>query len=120
MAESIRAVMNTNAQVLRFLPHEGEPFSIRDWITRVKKPGSILFVPSNYVDLPMNKALLSSWMDLAINRLMTLPRTRSLRTLFMFAELGALHRLPAITNGLQKSRSASYRSRVYHEDYNSV
>ena len=105
MAESIRAVFNTNAQVLRFLPDEGEPFSIRDWITRDKKPGSILFVTSNYVDLPMNRALLTLWMDLAINRLMTLPRTRSLRTWFMFDELGALHRLPAIENGLQTARA---------------
>lgn len=105
MAESIRAVMNTNAQVLRFLPDEGEPFSIRDWITGDKKPGAILFVTSNYIDLPMNRALLTLWMDLAINRLMTLPRTRSLRTWFMFDELGALHQLPAIENGLQTGRA---------------
>jgi len=105
MAESIRAVFNTNAQALRFLPDEGEPFSIRDWITDEKKPGSILFVTSNYVDLPMNRALLTLWMDLAINRLMTLPRTRSLRTWFMFDELGALHKLPAIEHGLQTARA---------------
>lgn len=105
MAESIRAVFNTNAQVLRFLPTEGEAFSIRDWITRDKQPGSILFITSNYLDMPMNKALLTLWMDLAINRLMTLPRTRSLRTWFMFDELGALHRLPAIENGLQTARA---------------
>lgn len=43
-----------SAEVLRFLPDDGEPFSIR-----------------------------------------TLPRTRSLRTWFMFDELGALHKLPA-------------------------
>lgn len=105
MAESIRAVFNTNAQALRFLPDEGEPFSIREWICREKKPGSILFVTSHYVDLPMNRALLTLWMDLCITRLMTLPRTRSLRTWFMFDELGALHRLPAIENGLQTARA---------------
>ncbi|WP_210358962.1 type IV secretion system DNA-binding domain-containing protein [Sphingomonas beigongshangi] len=105
MAESIRAVFNTNAQVLRFLPDTGEPFSIRDWITGEKQPGSILFITSNYVDLPMNRALLTLWMDLAINRLMTLPRTRELRTWFMFDELGALHKLPAIENGLQTARA---------------
>ncbi|RZI61438.1 MAG: DUF87 domain-containing protein, partial [Zymomonas sp.] len=105
MAESIRAVFNANAQVLRFLPDEGKPCSIRDWITQPKPPGSILFVTSSYVDLPMNRALLTLWMDIAINRLMTLPRTRSLRTWFMFDELGALHRLPAIENGLQTARA---------------
>jgi len=105
MAESIRAVFNTNAQVLRFLPDEGPSFSIGDWITGEKAPGSILFITSNYVDLPMNRALLTLWMDLAINRLMTMPRTRALRTWFMFDELGALHRLPAIENGLQTARA---------------
>jgi type IV conjugative transfer system coupling protein TraD len=105
MAESIRAVFNTNAQVLRFLPDEGAPFSIRDWITGDKTPGSILFITSNYVDLPMNRALLTLWMDLCINRLMTMERTRDLRLWFMFDELGALHRLPAIENGLQTARA---------------
>ncbi len=105
MAESIRAVFNTNAQVLRFLPDEGEPFSIRKWMTAEKLPGSILFITSNYDDLVMNKPLLTLWMDLAINSLMSMPRTRSLRTWFMFDELGALHRLPAIENGLQTARN---------------
>jgi type IV conjugative transfer system coupling protein TraD len=105
MAESIRAVFNTNAQVLRFLSDEGEPFSIKDWITRDKKPGSILFITSNYTDLEMNRALLTLWSNLAIYALMEMPRTRSLRTWFMFDELGALHRLPAIESGLQTARN---------------
>ncbi|HKY82229.1 MAG TPA: type IV secretion system DNA-binding domain-containing protein, partial [Sphingobium sp.] len=105
MAESIRAVFNTNAQVLRFMPDEGEPFSIRQWMTADKAPGSILFVTSDYDDLEMNKPLLTLWMNIAINSLMTLPRTRSLRTWFLFDEVGALHRLPAIEKGLQTARN---------------
>ncbi|RIA46233.1 type IV conjugative transfer system coupling protein TraD [Hephaestia caeni] len=105
MAESIRAVFNTNAQVLRFLPDEGEPFSIRRWITAEKQPGSILFVTSHYDDLDLNRPLLTLWMNLAITSLMTLPRTRSLRTWFMFDEVGALHRIPAIEKGLQTARN---------------
>ena len=105
MAESIRAVFNTNAQALRFLPDDGPAFSIRDWITGEKKPGAILFITSSYVDLAMNRALLTLWMDLAINRLMTMPRTRSLGAGVMLAALGALHSLPAIENGLQTARA---------------
>ena len=105
MAESIRAVFNTNAQVLRFLPDEGKPFSIRAWITGDKPAGSILFVTSSYVDLTMNRALLTLWMDIAMTRLMTMSRTRDLRTWFMFDELGALHKLPALENGLQTARA---------------
>jgi len=105
MAESIRAVFNTNAQVLRFLPDEGEPFSIRQWMMVDKAPGSILFVTSDYDDLELNRPLLTLWMNLAITSLMKLPRTHSLRTWFMFDEVGALHRLPAIVKGLQTARN---------------
>lgn len=104
MAESIRAVFNTNAQVLRFLPDEGKPFSIVDWMTRDTTPGSILFITSNHTDLTLNRALLTLWMDLAVNALMRMPRTRELRTWFMFDEVHALHKLPAIEHGLQTAR----------------
>lgn len=104
MAESIRAVFNTNAEALMCLPEDGELFSIRDWVRREDKAGSILFVSARHVDLPLYKALLTLWLDLSVNTLMTLPRTRSLRTWYLFDELGALHRLPAIENGLQTAR----------------
>lgn len=104
MAESIRAVFNTNAEALMCLPDDGEIFSIRDWIKAKHKPGSILFVSARHVDLPLYKSLLTLWLDLSVNTLMTLPRTRALRTWYLFDELGALHRLPAIENGLQTAR----------------
>jgi hypothetical protein len=63
-----------------------------------------LFVSARYVDLPLYKTLLTLFLDIAVNTLMTLPRTQSLRTWYMFDELGALHRLPAIENGLQTAR----------------
>ena len=86
------------------LPEDGEIFSIREWVRREKKEGSLLFVSARHVDLPLYKALLTLWLDLSVNTLMTLPRTRSLRTWYLFDELGALHRLPAIENGLQTAR----------------
>ncbi len=104
MAESIRAVFNTNAQALRFLPEGKEPFSISDWIRANDKPGAILFITSSHNELVLNRALLSLWMNLAVHTLMRLPRTRDLRTWFFFDEVHALHRLPAIEDGLQTAR----------------
>lgn len=104
MAEGVRSVLNTNANSLLGVPEDGELFSIAEWMRRSDKPGSILFVSARHVDLAMNKALLTLWMDIAINTLMTLPRTRNLRTWFIFDELGALHRLSSIENGLQTAR----------------
>lgn len=104
MAESVRAVLNTNAQALLFLPEGKESFSICDWIRHHDKPGSILFITSSHNELVLNRALLSLWMNLAVHTLMRLPRTRSLRTWFFFDEVHALHRLPAIEDGLQTAR----------------
>jgi type IV conjugative transfer system coupling protein TraD len=104
MAESIRAVFNTNAQALRFLPEDNPRFSITDWIGGEQKPGSILFITSSHNDLTHNRALLTLWMNLAVHSLMRLPRTRDLRTWFFFDEVHALHRLPAIEDGLQTAR----------------
>jgi type IV conjugative transfer system coupling protein TraD len=104
MAESIRAVFNTNAQALRFLPQDNPPFSICDWVAKTDNPGSILFITSTHNELALNRALLTVWMNVAVHRLMRLPRTRDLRTWFFFDEVHALHRLPAIEDGLQTAR----------------
>ena len=104
LAESVRSVFNANAEALASLPETGPAFSIRDWIREPHKPGSILFVTARHVDMPLYKMLLTLWLDIAVNTLMTLPRTSRLRTWFLFDELGALHRLPAIENGLQTAR----------------
>lgn len=109
MAESIRAVFNTNAQVIRFLPDPVEgglpPFSINAWMREEARDGGILFITSTHTDLTLNRALLTLWMDMAVNALMRLERTRDLRTWFLFDEVHALHRLPAIEHGLQTARA---------------
>jgi hypothetical protein len=74
MAESIRSVYAANAQALNSLPDDGEFFSIREWVREENKPGSILFVSARYVDLPLYKTLLTLFLDIAVNTLMTLPR----------------------------------------------
>ena len=108
MAESIRSVLNINANVIRFLGEasaDNPEFSISDWITTDKQDGSILFITSNHTDLTLTRSLLTLWMDLAVNSLMRMPRTRDLRTWFLFDEVHALHALPAIEHGLQTARN---------------
>jgi len=108
MAESIRATFNANANVFRFLPEppKGETgFSINQWMTEDVKEGSILFITSNHPDLVLNRPLLTLWMDLAVNALFRMGRTRDLRTWFLIDEVHALHRLPAIEHGLQTARA---------------
>lgn len=108
MAESIRATFNANANVFRFLPEPpkgDEGFSINKWMTEDIKEGSILFITSSHPDLVLNRPLLTLWMDLAVNALFRMGRTRNLRTWFLIDEVHALHRLPAIEHGLQTARA---------------
>lgn len=105
MAESIRAVFNANAKALRMLPTTGASFSVKRWVAGDSQPGAILFVSARYVDMSVASRLLTVWMDTAMNTLMTLERSSDLRLWFLFDELGALHRLPAIEKGLQTVRN---------------
>jgi type IV conjugative transfer system coupling protein TraD len=105
MAESIRAVFNANAKVLKLLPSAGPRFSVRDWVMGDCQAGSILFLSARYVDMSISSQLLTLWLDTAMNTLMTLERTQDLRLWFLVDELGALHRLPALEKGLQTARN---------------
>ena len=108
MAESIRSVFNTNANAIRYIPDPSQEkpgsFSIKAWI-KASEPGSILFITSSYSDMNFTRMLLTLWTDMAVTAQMTLPRTRDLRTWFLFDEVNALHALPAIGNGLQTARN---------------
>jgi type IV conjugative transfer system coupling protein TraD len=109
LAESVRAVFNTNALAMRFLPDRvpggRKPFSIRAWVEGDAEPGSILFITSIYRDLVLSRTLLTLWVDLAVNSLMTMQKSRDLRMWFLFDEVHALHRLQAVEHGLQTARS---------------
>ena len=106
MAESIRATMNTNINAIRSLPIEGEQFSIKDWVHAEQEGGSVLFIAARHVDLSTVKVLLTLWMDMTINAMMAgTPSPRNVRIWFLFDELGALHRLPAIEKGMQTARN---------------
>lgn len=105
MAESIRAVFNANAKALKLLPRRGRQFSLREWIESDTRDGSMVFISARYVDMSVCSQLLTVWLDLAMNTLMAMERTREVRMWFFVDELGALHRLPALEKGLQTARN---------------
>jgi type IV conjugative transfer system coupling protein TraD len=105
MAESIRAVFNVNAKALKLLPAAGPRFSVRQWVEDDDGKGSVVFISARYVDMSVCAQLLTLWLDMAMNTLMTTPRTHDLKCWFFIDELGALHRLPALEKGLQTARN---------------
>lgn len=106
MAESIRATLNTNINAIECLPTTGKQFSIKDWVKTETEGGSVLFIAARHVDLSTVRVLLTLWMDTAINTLMSMPPSpRDVRIWYLFDEVGALHRLPAIEKGMQTARN---------------
>lgn len=105
MAESIRAVFNANARALKLLPRRGRRFSLRQWIEEDEADGAAVFISARYIDMSVCSQLLTVWLDLAMNTLMTLEPRREVRMWFFLDELGALHRLPALEKGLQTARN---------------
>lgn len=105
MAESVRAVLNTNAKALRLLPRTGPLFSVKQWMRGDSRRGSILFLSARYVDMSVTRIMLTTWMDTALNTLMTMKRSRDVRMWFLVDELGSLHRLAALEKGLQTARN---------------
>jgi type IV secretory pathway TraG/TraD family ATPase VirD4 len=107
MAESIRAVFNTNAQAIRFLPdpvpESGHRSRSGAGCKRSRFRARSCSSPRP-IPISRSTALLTLWMDLAVNALMGMPRTRDLRMWYLFDEVHALHRMPAIEHGLQTAR----------------
>ncbi|NJM50240.1 MAG: type IV secretion system DNA-binding domain-containing protein [Sphingomonadales bacterium] len=105
MAESIRAVFNANADILQCLPDEGKPFSIKKWIQEKREHSSILYIASSYTQKEMTRSLITLWINTALYSQMDMPNKPHLKIWFLLDELGALHKLPSLTDGFQTIRN---------------
>lgn len=105
MANSVRAVFNTNARGLQMLPTQGPAFSVRQWVRKEASGGSILFLSTQFVDVKICRQLLTLWIDTALITLMSGERSKETALWFFVDELAALHRLPTLKAALESARS---------------
>jgi len=102
-AVSIRAIIATYFNCLRYLKDEPDGFSIRDWVEN-GEPGSFLFIGTRANKHESLKPLISLWMDIAINALLSLDQSRDRRLWVFLDELTSMHKLPSLGPGLAESR----------------
>lgn len=106
---SIRSVLITYLDVLKHLktPEEGDRgLSIREWVAREKTsrdPGW-LFLTCRPDERKTLTPLLSAWIDIGINALMSLPPSPQRRLWLILDELPVLQRLPSLQMGLAEAR----------------
>ncbi len=102
-ALSVRAMLTANVSALEFLPDEGEPFSIREWIGRERGDG-FLFLTSRGDQHASLRGLISTWLEIAVNAMLSLDQAGDRRIWVILDELPTLHQVPSLQPGLAESR----------------
>ena len=82
---------------------EEEAFSIRKWIQNEEQEG-FLFISSRADRHETLKPLISTWLDIAINSLLSLKQSTNRKIWIIIDELPSLHYLPNLQTGLAESR----------------
>ena len=102
-ALSVRAMLTAHLSALEFLPDTGEPFSIRDWVGRDNETG-FLFLTSRGDQHASLRGLISTWLEIAVNALLSLHQDDARRVWVVLDELPTLHQVPSLQPGLAESR----------------
>ena len=106
-ALSVRAMLTANLSALEFLPDTGEPFSIREWISKedgARDVGSFLFLTSRGDQHASLRGLISTWLEIAVNAMLSLAQEHERRIWVILDELPTLHQVPSLQPGLAESR----------------
>ena len=96
-------MLTAHIGALEFLPDTGKPFSIRDWVSR-KDGGGFLFLTSRGDQHASLRGLISTWLEIAVNALLSLDQDGERRVWVILDELPTLHQAPSLQPGLAESR----------------
>ena len=88
-ALSVRAMLTAHLSALEFLPDTGAPFSIREWVEREDESG-FLFLTSRGDQHASLRGLISTWLEIAVNALLSLGRDDARRVWVVLDELAHL------------------------------
>lgn len=102
-ADSIRSVLATYLKSLKYVNEGPTPFSIRAWIQK-ESSNNWLFITSLGDRHETLKPLITTWLDIAVNSLLSLEPSENRRIWLILDELASLQQLPYLTESLSQSR----------------
>ena len=102
-ALSVRAMLTAHLGAMEVLADSGQPFSIRNWIAG-ERENSFLFLTSRGDQHATLRGLISTWLEIAVNALLSLDRDDGRRIWVILDELPTLHQVPSLQPGLAESR----------------
>lgn len=102
-AVSIKSVLATYLKSLKYVKEGINPFSIRQWI-QDENAHDWLFITSLGDRHETLKPLITAWLDIAVNSLLSLSPSQERRIWLILDELPSLQQLPYFTQTLSESR----------------
>jgi type IV conjugative transfer system coupling protein TraD len=102
-AISIKSVLATYLKSMKYIKDDDSPFSIRQWIQN-ESGNNWLFITSLGDRHETLKPLITAWLDIAVNTLLSLPPKFDRRIWLILDELTSLQQLPYLTQTLSESR----------------
>ena len=102
-ALSVRAMLTANIGAMEVLADSGKPFSIREWIFSERDSG-FLFMTSRGDQHASLRGLISTWLEIAVNAMLSLEQDAGRRIWVILDELPTLHQVPSLQPGLAESR----------------
>jgi len=108
-ALSVRAVMTAYLACLEHLPDNGsddkdaQPFSIREWIEDDARDG-FMFLTSRGDMHESVKGLITCWLEIAVNTLLSLEQSRERKVWIILDEVPSLYNIPSLHPGMAESR----------------
>ena len=102
-ALSVRAMLTANIGALEYLPDTGAPFSIRDWVSDEERGGFLLLTSRGDQHASL-RGLISTWLEIAVNAMLSLEQDDTRRIWVVLDELPTLHQVPSLQPGLAESR----------------
>ena len=102
-ALSIRAVLASALDSLKYIKEEGEPFSIQEWVTNEEKSG-FLFVSTTKQTQAILRPLISLWLNIAIKSILSLREDENRRLWIILDELPALNKLSDLSYVFSQGR----------------
>ncbi len=99
----IQAELASVLRGFRYLDDTDEGLSIRDWVT-IEEDDSWLFITVKADQLPTLRPLITMWLDIAINAIMSMDPDQQRRLFCVIDELPSLQRLPSLSDFLARAR----------------
>ncbi|KWZ39568.1 type VI secretion protein [Burkholderia savannae] len=115
---SLKMTVQNQLECFRFLPDEGEPFSIRKWI--MEEGDSWMFITARESMRDALKPVLSLWLDIAIKAVLDLDPVHRERLWFGIDELPTLQKLDVLKLALTNTRKYGLCMMLGAQDFSQI